>query len=180
MPSSRLVVDGILKICIIQSLNGWVLPMTDQVLENDNVEEYPLSEDPCAWCLMPVFCKYVYRHVLRPYHVHIHDYMTSADTVQSHSNEIPTVRALWTVHHCSSCTSYVREAQKRTHSGAGQCEVCKSSTVKDKAMVHNGTTVYCCEVHNMHATCFMHIWAIVKNLIFGNGGMGDVWRGGMA
>ena len=109
-----------------------------QVLENDNVEEYPVYEDPCAWCLMLVFCKYVYIHVLRPYHVHIHDYRTSADTAQSHSNGRPTVRALCTVHHCSSCTSYVGVTQKRTaHSGAGQCEVSKSSTLKDKAMVHN-------------------------------------------
>ena len=136
-----------------------------QVLENDNVEEYPLSEDVCAWCLMDVFCNDVYRHVLRPDHVHIHEYKTSADTAQSHSNSRPTVRALCTVHHCISCTSYVGVAQKHTHSGAGQCEVCKSSTVKDKAMVHNGTTVYCCEVRNMHATCFMHMWAIVKNLL---------------
>ena len=132
-------------------------------LENDNVEEYPLSEDPCAWCLMLVFFKYVYKHVLRPYHVHIHDYRTSADTAQSHSNSRPTVRALCTVHHCSSCTSYVGEAQKRALSGSGQCEVCKSSTVKDKAMMHNGTTVYCCEVRNMQATCFMYMRAIMKN-----------------
>ena len=106
---------------------------------------------------MLVFCKYDCKHVLRPCHVLIHDYRTIADTTQSHSNGRPTVRALCTVHHCSSCASYVGLAQKRTHSGAGQCEVCKLCTVKDKAMAHNGTPVYCCEVRNMYATCFMHM-----------------------
>ena len=74
-------------------------------------------------------------------------------------------RALFTVNHCSSCTSYVGVAQKRTHSGAGQCEVCKSSTVTDKAMVHNGITVYFCGVRNTNPTCFKYMLAKVKNLL---------------
>ena len=88
-----------------------------------------------------------------------------AGRAQSHSNGRYTVRATCTVNHCSSCTSNVGVAHTRTHSGAGQCDVCKSSTVKDKAMVHNGITVYCCGVRNTNPTCFKHMLAIVKNLL---------------